>query len=315
MPVLAILPMGSEDHVNSINSIDYSNSTTQLEDTIYHLPFTLQRNKIILPTKVGNSRTLMVILDTGMAFEGLFLYKRELITELGINDTTVYTIGGAGNQPPSTAVTKDSTTFSVAAKVFTNQKLIVLKNDRFEGFPGDGVVGYSLFGRHDVYIDYDRSQITLHPPGKMAPGKSWATIPVYFKDNLIPWIDASIDIKGDQDVAVAMYIDLASGEGVELLLRDNMKFTLPESLTESYLGRGVSGDIYGYAGIIERLCLGPYTLKRVKTAFAPAEVRSKQQNADGILGNNVLRRFNLIFSYATKRLYLKPNTYYQKCFE
>ncbi len=315
MLVLAIFLVGSANKENSIDSLDHNNRATHQDNTIYRIPFTLQQNKIILPLKIGNSRPLMVILDTGMAFEGLFLYKRELIRELGISDSTIYTIGGAGNQPPSTAVTKDSMIFSIAKKVFTNQRIIILNNDRFEGFPSDGVVGYSLFGRHDVHIDYDLSQITLHAPGTMLPDKTWASIPLYFKDNFIPWIDASLGIRGDEDVSVAMYIDLASGEGIELLLRDDMKFTLPENLTDSYLGRGVSGDIYGYVGIIERLCLGPYTLRRVKAAFAPAKVRSKQQNADGVLGNNALRRFNLIFSYATKILYLKPNTFYQKPFE
>jgi len=36
-------------------------------------------------------------------------------------------------------------------------------------------------------------------------------------------------------------------------------------------------------------------------------VRSRQQGADGILCNRALQRFNLIFDYAGKKLYLSPN--------
>jgi len=48
----------------------------------------------------------------------------------------------------------------------------------------------------------------------------------------------------------------------------------------------------------------PYELNRVKAAFAPAEVHSKQENADAILGNASLRRFNLIFDYAQRSFIL-----------
>jgi hypothetical protein len=280
-----------------------------------NLTFMLERNKIILNASCGGSGPLKVILDTGMAFEGLFLYKKELIAQLGILDTTRYSVGGAGNQSPSTAVTRDSMSFSVGDIVFFNQRIIILNNDRFKGFPSDGVVGYSIFGNHDVHIDYDRHLISLYQPGEFEPDASWTAIPISFKDNKIPWIEASVNTRGDKDVQLSMYIDLASGEGVELLMRDKMKFSLPDNLEESYLGRGVSGDIYGYIGYSEKLVIGPYQLHRVKTAFAPAEIRSKQKGADGVLGNNALRRFNIIFSYSTGLLYLRPNASYSQPFE
>lgn len=53
---------------------------------------------------------------------------------------------------------------------------------------------------------------------------------------------------------------------------------------------------------------------RVMASFAPSEVRSKQDNADAILGNGSLRRFNLIFDYTNKKLYLKPNTHFNDPF-
>ena len=44
--------------------------------------------------------------------------------------------------------------------------------------------------------------------------------------------------------------------------------------------------------------------------FNPAEIRSKQDNADAILGNVSLKRFNLILDYQNNKLYLKPNSHF-----
>jgi len=85
-------------------------------------------------------------------------------------------------------------------------------------------------------------------------------------------------------------------------------------LEEVYLGRGLSGDIMGKRGIIAKVIIGPYELKNVTAAFADAAVRSKQRGADGVIANNLLRRFNLIFDYAGKKLYLKPNSHIAESF-
>ena len=89
---------------------------------------------------------------------------------------------------------------------------------------------------------------------------------------------------------------------------------LPDNLEDTYLGRGLSGDIHGQEGRISSLKLSSFELIDVLTAFAPAEVRSKQEGADGILGNNALRRFNCIYDYDNMKLYIKPNSSFSELF-
>ena len=68
-----------------------------------------------------------------------------------------------------------------------------------------------------------------------------------------------------------------------------MKFRFPKETVDVYIGRGLSGDIYGKTGTISKLIIGYYELNNVKVSFAPAEVRSKQDNADAVLGRGFLR--------------------------
>jgi hypothetical protein len=84
---------------------------------------------------------------------------------------------------------------------------------------------------------------------------------------------------------------------------------------DQYLGTGLSGDIYGKTGKSKAIRISTYELRDVSTSFAPEEVRSKQEGADGIIGNDLIRRFNVIFDYAKARLYLKPNSIYGAPFE
>ena len=278
------------------------------------IPFQVDRNKVVLPVRVDGSRVLNLILDTGMAFDGLLLYKMELEDSLGIESFTEARIAGAGSGSASSAVFADGISFQAGDVGFDDQRIIVLQNDMFSGFPTDGVTGYSLFGHFAVEIDYDLMVITLHDADSLALDDSWQSIPISFRDNQIPWVEASISIEGDVLTPVSLYIDLASSEALELLIRDEMAFELPDSLEEYYLGRGLSGDIVGHKGKISSLQVGPYTLHDVTTAFAPAHVRSRQPGADGVLSNNALRRFNVIFDYKNERLYLKPNGHHGEPF-
>jgi hypothetical protein len=138
---------------------------------------------------------------------------------------------------------------------------------------------------------------------------------MYFKDNNIPWIDASIVVNDEAPVQLSTYIDYASSDAIELLERPKMKFRLPDDTEDAHLGTGLSGDIYGKRGRIAKLIIGPYVLKDVGAAIAPADVRSKQDNADAVLGNASLRRFNLIFDYAGGTLYIRPNKSFDEPFE
>ena len=127
-------------------------------------------------------------------------------------------------------------------------------------------------------------------------------------------MDAKIVIENEEPVSISCYIDYASAEAIELLLKTGQKYSIPKETKEVYLGRGISGDIYGKKGKITKVILGSFELNNVPAALASAEVRSRQTGADGVIASNLLRRFNLIFDYAHRKLYIKPNTHFSDPF-
>ncbi|MBN1355046.1 aspartyl protease family protein [bacterium] len=267
------------------------------------IPFTLERNKIILPVTINDIGPLKIILDSGMSYDGLLLFKQKYIDKLRIPRSDEYQISGAGNKGTSKAVTAEAVTFSAGDAVFKDQHLIILTSGQFEEFPTDGVTGYSLLGHYTVEINYDRMEIRLHDPETFEPGKDWESIPILFKGNQIPWVDIMVEIKGGDPVILSCYIDCASGETVEFLTREKNKFEVPSGLEPAYLGRGLSGDIHGHRGEIKKIRLGAMEAGNPEVVFAPAETRSKQPGADGVIGNGLLKRFNVIYDYRNGKLY------------
>jgi hypothetical protein len=279
------------------------------------IQFALVANRVVFPVTVRDSRKLEVILDTGMRSKGVYLFHSEDTSHLDPGRLQEVRVGGAGSGEASTAVMADSMTVSADGIDFIDQLVIVSQSNTTQGFPTDGVIGYTLFGDYVVEIDCDDLMIRLYDPAGFSADSTWHRVPLELQE-LIPFLAAKVSVAGEPPVAVRVYIDLAAGEALELLVGPSMKFSLPDSLTErKYLGTGLSGDIYGRTGWVDRLEIGPFTLEDVPADFPPAEVRSKQQGADGILGNNAIRRFNVIFDYSRSVLYMKRSGHTDDPFE
>jgi hypothetical protein len=278
------------------------------------IPFDLLWSKIILPVRVNDSRELSIILDTGMPSPGLLLFDKDFSDELQLSGTEKFRIHGAGTGQVSYALKVESAKLSLSGVDFENQEVRILQNDSMRGSPTDGVIGSTLFGSHVVKIDYDKKIITLLEPSMFVADPTWETVNLTFNENSIPFLEASVSMAGDKEIDVSLYIDLASSEALELLVKPEMKFKLPDNLPSKYIGKGLDGHIVGQYGRVSRLKIGSFVLHDVSTAFPKSEVRSRQQEADGILCNDALRRFNLIFDYGREKLYIKPNSHFSEPF-
>jgi hypothetical protein len=278
------------------------------------IPFKVERNRTLVSVTIGNVVVPNILLDTGFPSDGLFIYSPKYRELLDLGRAREIRMAGAGSGAASKASVIDSAEFTLGDIEMKNQRLLVLQSDTFKGFPSNGIIGYSVFGHYVTKLDYDQQTMTLFDSDEARIDDSWAVIPLFFKGNKIPWVDIAVVINDEQPITLSTYIDYAAGDAIVFLERPGMKLRIPGETADVYIGRGLSGDIYGKTGRISKLVIGPFELKDVKASFAPAEVRSKQKNADAVLGNRSLSRFNLIFDYARKKLYLKPNAGFDKPF-
>jgi len=281
---------------------------------VAQIPITVARNKIVVPVTAGGT-SLRLILDTGMHYDGILIFDKNKVDVGAFSHLRRAQVAGAGAGDASGALTDDLANFQVGRVAFENQRVTILTGESFKGFPTDGVIGYSLLGHYGVEIDYDRNVMRLYESETFAAPAGWESLDIYFKSNRIPWIDILIATEDEPLARLSTYIDLASSEALELLSRPTNRFRIPTATRERYLGRGLSGDIHGHEGTIARMRIGSQQLVDVVVAIAPAEVRSKQDAADGVLGNNALRRFNVIFDYAHDKMYVRRNSHFSEPFQ
>jgi len=279
-------------------------------EPLARIPFEVEANRIIFRMTALGSSEMRILLDTGCTFEGVYLFQEKWIEELGLSDGVGREVAGAGGGDPTSTVMKDGLTLSTGGLEFTGQRVYVSRSARTQRFPRDGVAGWTLLGNFVVEIDHDSMTIALYEPSGFAPDPSWEAVEIELRDR-IPWLELGVSVDGEEEIPMSAYIDLGAGDALLLLVRSGMKFELPEGMERRYIGTGLSGDIYGEFGTVASVRIGSHRLRKVVTAFPPAEVRSKQQGADGIVGNDLLRRFNVIFDYGRSRLYLKPNRIFQ----
>jgi hypothetical protein len=79
---------------------------------------------------------------------------------------------------------------------------------------------------------------------------------------------------------------------------------------------GVGGKIDMHLTVIKEIRIGPYRFKNVPSfVFNDTFNLTSYPYLSGIIGNDILRRFNLILNYSKREFYFMPNSRYQDPFD
>lgn len=178
----------------------------------------------------------------------------------------------------------------------------------------DGIIGYSFFSRYIVAVNYDSLRVSVYALGSFRfPRGSYVMRPLI--PNL-PVISAeTIDVR---KVNGRFYFD--TGAGLCALLSTD--FTTDSSLLDTrkkqYLTRaqGLGGKATMRLTTIRELKLGPYRFHRVPVyIFDDTYNVTSYPNLCGLIGNDILRRFNVILNYDRRYICLTPNSHYHDFFD
>lgn len=182
------------------------------------------------------------------------------------------------------------------------------------GEPIDGIIGYSVFSRYIVKIDYDSTKIEFWTKGAMKyPRGGHLLRPVITN---LPVQTAKIR---DQVALESRFlIDMGAGLNVLLtddfvndssLMRKNRKLYTKEA-------EGLGGKIDMYLTTMKEFKLGPYKFRNIPVNIFDDEYNvTSYPHLGGLIGNDLLRRFNVILNYDKREIHLKPNSHYNDLFD
>lgn len=178
----------------------------------------------------------------------------------------------------------------------------------------DGIIGYSLLIRYIVKIDYDSLKLDICSKGTLRYPKGGylfrpilSTLPVQFAR-----------IKDETTHQARFLHDI--GAGVCLMLSQDFvdDSTLLQKKRKLWPkdGEGIGGKISMNLTIVKELKIGPYRFRNIPTyIFEDAFNVTSYPYLGGLIGNDILRRFNVIFNYSKKDIHMMPNSHFRDPFD
>lgn len=283
-----------------------------------YVPFELYNNLIVVPVQLNDKLPMKFIVDTGI--------RTTILTEKIMSDALALTLNrkiilkGPGEQQIIAAHVANNITIKIPGVVGRGQALLVLEEDflqlrNYLGVEVHGIIGYELFSRFVVEIDYNNHMLILHQSQSFEPKKNFERFPLTIEDTK-PYIVTQIKINGKTSQSKLM-IDTGASHALLLEEDEEKDIIIPKRNIEANIGRGLGGPIRGRLARIDQIKIGDYVLKGVISSF-PEEGQYLDTvffNRHGTLGGELLSRFRVVFDYSSENIYLKKTSGFRNKFE
>lgn len=178
----------------------------------------------------------------------------------------------------------------------------------------DGIIGYSFFRRHIVRIDYDEKIIEVYTPGNYRYHRGGHLM----KPNFTTLPMQAANIEDARSIASRFIFD--TGAGLCFLLskdftEDSSVFKLSRKFYPTQ-AEGLGGKRKMEITVIKSIKIGPYKFRKVPVhIFDDIYNVTQYPMLGGIMGNDLLRRFNVVLNYPEQSIHIKPNTHFKEPFD
>jgi hypothetical protein len=178
----------------------------------------------------------------------------------------------------------------------------------------DGIIGYSFFSRYIVKIDFDSLQIEIYSPGKITYPSHGHLLHPIFTSLPIQYVQ----VKDRRKVPFNFYFD--TGAGLCFLMSE--QFAKDSAVLQKKRkplvtqAEGMGGMLKMRLTVVKEVKLGPYRFRKVPTYLYQDDNNvTSYPFTGGLIGNEILRRFNLTFNYPQREIFLQPNSHFNDQFD
>jgi len=284
------------------------------------IPFRYQHNFILLDVKLFGLLPVNLIFDTGA--EHLIIFKRDYTDVLQVPYERRIPIMGSDLSREIYALIVRGALVQLEGLPPKRNDMLVLEENYFDldemvGAPIAGLIGGGFFKNLVINIDYKKNKLVLIDPLQFDPPQDFITLPIFVKTNK-PYVKAEANLLDGTAVQVDLLLD--TGAGIPLLLHNNSNAALhlPDNYIRGRLGMGLGGYLEGFIGRIGNLSMGEMDFPFVLTSFQDIDTSwllDKDKFRNGIVGNQILSRFNIYLDYMNGLMYLKPYRTEQRPFK
>lgn len=258
-------------------------------------PVECRQGMIFVPVRLNGSRPLSFVLDTGST---RMLVDRTLANGLGLKPTGQGSLQGAGaGRIPIEFVSNVDLGFpGLHSRGYEFSTADLQPLEASLGVKVDGILGYELFRRFVVTIDYESKTLTLTRPEAFHPVESAQALPIDFRDKWA-FVKGDLVLPGPVTVEDSFLIDSGSGDAV-----DHPIVMKLQSRVRTQSGVGLGNAVQGATAQANSFQLGRYTLPNPTVSCCGATDQTSK-----LIGNDVLKFFTVTFDYPSSRILITPN--------
>ncbi len=284
-------------------------------------PIEVCNNLVVIPVVLNGQLPLKFIIDTGV--------RTTILTEKSFSDILKLTYGrhylvaGPGGEKIVEAHITNNVTLDMPGVHGEGHAMLVLEKDYLElrnylGTDVQGVLGYEVFSRFVVEVDYERKLMTLTIPSYFKARKKFRSMPITIQDTK-PYVQVPIELGNGTRMNAKLLVDSGASHGLMLDPTSDKQIVLPEKHVSSLIGRGIGGLITGEIGRIKSLELANYRIEDIVAYFPDPNsyidtLKSSDVFRNGAIGGEILSRFTTIFNFSEGKIYLKKNSAFAKKF-
>jgi len=262
---------------------------------------------INLDVNVGEDIRGNFIFDTGwngISFDSMFCKKNRLSYK-----TTDIEAIGIGNLRRTVQLITDTIHFQFSSKEHrfsTKSAMLDLKN--MVGAKIDGIAGVQTFANKPYMIDYESQKIVF-----IDSVKGYNLVEAKFEGDFF-YLNLSIILKNKNKIQGWFLLDTGSNQTMlnsHIFMTDGIYNSADKK--KFFAKGGVGGDSNGYFLPVSIASLGNFKLKNlIMTISTDTFGMLANPNYIGIIGNDLLDDFNMIFDHQKGKIWVKPNKNFNK---
>jgi len=178
----------------------------------------------------------------------------------------------------------------------------------------DGIIGYSFFRQFIVRVDFDTMAIEVYKPGEIKYPKQGTLLRPAFTALPIQ----NMSVKDGRKLDFSFYFD--TGAGLCFLMSD--QFAKDSNVLSSKRkpvstqAEGMGGKLQMEITVVKNVQLGRYKFRNVPTYIFKDDYNvTSYPYVGGLIGNDLLRRFNMVINYPQREIHLQPNRHFLDPFD
>lgn len=285
------------------------------------IPIEVSNNLVIVPVVLNNALPLKFIIDTGV--RTAILTQKTFSDILNLQYVRRYSISAPGNTKQVDAYITTNVSLELPGVVGRGHAMLVLGEDYLElrnylGTDVHGILGYELFSRFIVEIDYEKRQMILRLPENFHKPKKFRSLPITVEDTK-PYVKLPVTLDDGTVINAKLMMDSGASHGLMLDPATDPAIKVPGHVVSSTIGRGLGGEITGKVGRIKLLEMKDYEVANAIANFPDPNsyidtLKMTSVSRNGSLGGEIMSRFTMIYNFPKEEVYFKKNTYFKKKF-